>query len=200
MTAWAGSHGTNAAQTQVQVALAVGVGPAAMWIFFVSAEILSDPGGWRGLGFVILWVLPILALAALALRRPGWAAPVMTALVGVWVAANLLTVGFATAWAQYEDTHGPIGLVVMLGLCVPIVLLGRARALRAGILLLVAVITPIACGIAAMVVSWTVGGGIVLVVIGGPFLVSGVLLVLAGRSERTPSGGSVPERGTTVAG
>ena len=189
MTAWAGSHGTNAAQTQVEVALAVGVGPAAMWTLFVSAEILSDPGGWRGLGFVILWVLPILALAALALRRPDWAAPVMTALVGVWVAASLLTVWFATAWAQYEDTHGPIGLVVMLGLCVPLVLLGRARALHAGILLLIAVITPIVCGIAAMLVTWTVGGGIVLVVIGGPFLVSGVLLVLAGRSERTPSRG-----------
>jgi hypothetical protein len=189
MTAWAGSHGTHAAQTEVEIALAVGVGPAAMWVLFVCAEMLSDPGGWRGLGFVTLWVLPMLALAALALRRPGWAAPAMTALVGVWVAASLLTVGFATAWAQYEDTHGPIGLIVMLGLCVPLVLLGRARALRAGILLLIAVITPIVCGIAAMLVSWTVGGGIVLVVIGGPFLVSGVLLVLAGRSERTLSRG-----------
>jgi hypothetical protein len=187
MTAWAGSHGTNAAQTQVEVALAVGVGPAAMWTLFVCAEILSDPGGWLGLGVVAVWVLPMLALSALALWRPGWAAPVMTALVGAWVAASLLTVVFATAWAQYEDTHGPIGLIVMLGLCVPLVLLGRARALRAGVLLLIAVITPIVCGIAAMLVSWTVGGGIVLVVIGGPFLVSGVLLVLAGRSERAPS-------------
>jgi hypothetical protein len=185
MTAWAGSHGTGAAQTRVEVALAVGVGPAAMWALFVAAEILSDPGGWRGLGFVIVWVLPMLALAALALRRPDWAAPVMTALVGAWVAASLLTVLYATAWAQYEDTHGPIGLLVLLALCVPLVLLGRARALRAGILLLIAVITPIVCGIAAMLVTWTVGGGIVLVVIGGPFLVSGVLLVLAGRSERS---------------
>jgi hypothetical protein len=189
MTAWAGSHGTTGAQTQVEVALAVGVLPAAMVTFFVCAEILSDPGGWQGLGIVVVWVLPMLALAALALRRPDWAASVMTTLVGGWVAVSLLTLVFATAWAQYEDTHGPIGLIVMLALCVPLVLLGRARALRAGILLLIAVITPILCGIAAMLVTSTVGGGIVLVMIGGPFLVSGVLLVLAGRSERTPSRG-----------
>lgn len=198
MTAWAGSHGTTAAQTQVQVALAVGVGPAALLTFFVSAEILTDPGGWPGLGIVVGWVLPMLVLAALALWRPGWSAAVMTALVGGWVVANLATVVWATAWAQYEDTHGPLGLIVMLALCVPLVLLGRARALRAGVLLLVAVITPILCGIAAMLVTWTVGGGIVLVVIGAPFLVSAVLLVLAGRSERTPSARPVSSPGSSL--
>lgn len=185
MTAWAGRHGTQAAQAQVEVALAIGVVPVAMLTLFISAEILSDPGGWPGIGFVTVWVLPMLALSAFALWRPGWAAPVMTAVVGVWVAANLATVAWASAWAQYEDTHGPVGLIVMLGLCVPLVLLGRARALRAGVLVLIAVITPIVCGIAAMLVTWTVGGGIVLVVIGGPLLASGILLVLAGRNDRT---------------
>lgn len=187
MTVWAGSHGTKAAQTEVAVALAVGVGPAAMLTLFIAAEIISDPGGWRGLGLVAVWMLPMLALSALALIRPSWAAPIMTGLVGVWVAASLVTVVFATAWAQYEDTHGPIGLIVLLGLCVPLVLLGRALPLRAGVLLLIAVLTPILCGIAAMLVTWTVGGGIVLVVIGGPFVASGVLLALAGRGERTPA-------------
>ena len=189
MTAWAGRHGTDVAQSLVAVALTVGIGPAAMWILFVSAEILSDPGGWSGLGFVTVWVLPMLALAALALGRPDWAAPILTALVGLWVAASLLTVLYAAAWGQYEDTHGPIGLIVMIGLCVPLVLLGRAQALRAGTLLLIAVITSIACGIAAMLALWAVGGGIVLAVIGGPFVASGVLLVLAGRAERTPTSG-----------
>jgi hypothetical protein len=183
MTVWTRVCGTQ--DTQTQVALAVGVLPAAMLTLFISAEILTDPGGSRGLGLVALWVLPMLALSALALMRPGFAAPVMTALVGVWVAASLVTVVFATAWAQYEDTHGPIGLIVLLGLCVPLVLLGRARARRAGVLLLIAVLTPIICGIVAMLVTWTVGGGIVLIVIGGPFVASGVLLVLAGRGERT---------------
>lgn len=181
---WSASHHTDVTRPMVLIVLAIGGLVAAFWTLFMAGEILTDPGGWLGLALVCVWLLPMLGLSALALLRPSWAAPVLVALVGLWVAGSALTVVYAESWRQFEDTHGPVSLIVLVALCVPLLALGRDRSLLAGVLLLVAVATPILAGVFWVIGGAGLGGTLALAVIATPFVVLGAVLVAIGVLDR----------------
>ena len=54
----------------------------AFFGLFVVGETFSDPGGWKALGLVAAWAVPLAALAAVAWWRPDWAARLFTVLIG----------------------------------------------------------------------------------------------------------------------
>jgi hypothetical protein len=172
----------------VVVVLAIGGLVTAFWALFMAGEILTDPGGWYGLGLVSLWLVPMVALSALALLRSSWAAPVLTVLVGLWVAASIATVVYADTWREIEDTHGPVSLIVMFALCVPLIALGRDRSLLAGVLLLVVAAANVVTGLLWVVTGAGLGGTLVLAIVGLPFVVLGVVLIVIGVLDRRATG------------
>ena len=192
MTTWHGSPHTSTTQPLVLLALVIGGAFAALWGLFMVGELVSDPGGWYGLGLAALFVVPVLALGALALWRPAWAAPLLTVLVGLWVVAAVLSVVFADEWQAFEDTHGPISLILMLALSVPLLALGRTRSMLAGVLLLVATSVPLVTGVAWVAAGAGFGGTLVLLIMGMPFIAAGVLLVAVGVLDRRAATGSPP--------
>lgn len=149
---------------------------------FAAGEALADPGGWPGVGLVVVWAVPMGAMVLLALRRPDVAARFLPwALV---VAGVLLLLDAAGAYGR--DT-GPVGTITMFAVAVPCGLLGLHRALRAGTLVLVAA----ALQLAASVVERGRTGASLREVLGGstgvlvvPFLVCAALLLLTALLER----------------
>ena len=168
MSTWTGPQHTQTSRSLVIVALVIGALIAGFWGLFMAGELLSDPGGWYGLFLVCVWVVPMLAVGALALLRPAWAAPLLSVLVGLWVLASVLTLVYAEAWRGFEDAHGPVGLIVMFALCVPLVALGRGRSLLAGVMLLVVTLVPVLAGVAWVVTGAELGGTLALAVVGCP--------------------------------
>lgn len=184
MTTLLGTHHTPTSKVLVAIALVAGIAISAFWMLFIAAEMVSDPGGWFGVLYAAALIVPVLILGVLAWFAPRIAAYVLTALVALYVAANLATMFFGTAWAGFEDTHGPIGLIVAVVLCVPALVLGREYPLLAGVLLLSATLVPVLVSIVAVWGLGVVGGGIAMVTVGMPFILGGVLLIIAGLNDR----------------
>lgn len=184
MTTLVGAHHTQTSKVLILVGLLLGLGISAFWVLFIVAEMLSDPGGWLGAMYAASLLIPMVILGVFAWFAPRIAAFMLTFLVALYAIANILTMFFGTAWARYEDAHGPIGLIIGIVLCVPCLVLGRERPLLAGTLLLVGTLVPI--GVAIVSVPWmgTVGGGIAMIAVGSPFIIGGALMLLAGFQDR----------------
>lgn len=98
---------------------------------FVGGESLDDPGGWKGLGLLVAWAVPMGALVLLAIRRPRLAARVLP-----WVLAAAGVVVLVDVLTSLFDRSGPAATVVVLVVAVPCGLLGIHRAGEAGSLVL----------------------------------------------------------------
>lgn len=172
------------ARALIIVGFIVGLLTAGFWSLFIAAEILSDPGGVTGLLWVAAWLVPMAVLILLTLFAPGVARVVLMVLVGMFVIAIIATIIFANAWNDFENTHGPVSLVVAVALATPLVLLGRARPYVAGLLLVITVVVPIIAAMIAFLGVRTIGGGIAMITVGIPFLVSAGLYLVAARMDR----------------
>ena len=171
----------------VSVAFALGAAFCGVIVLFVAAQILTDPGGLQGLLFVVGWLALPAALTVLALVAPRIADPVLVGMVGLVLLAALVTIPLAGPVWEFEDTHGPINLMVLLGAVIPLVALGRARPLRAGWLLIALmggflVLQAISLGI---VDEWSVI--LVFAVLLPPLVIVAVLYVIAGERARRDS-------------
>ena len=169
------------------VGFLIGSGFIGLIVLFVAGSALSDPGGWRGVALTATWLLPLAGLSWLALVRPTGAVGVLTVLTllplgfGVW---NLVDHDGVRGW---EDSHGPVSLVLLVTLAAGLVVLGYARPMVAGVLLLVATLVPAVLGV--------VGAGddrlreLSINVVVAPLVATGVLYVVAGtrRSRRRPA-------------
>jgi hypothetical protein len=152
---------------------------------FVNGEVLSDPGGWKGVGVAALWDVPLLGLSWLALRRPVDAArvlPVVLAVVGALVLVD------AIGEFVDKDRWGPVDTLALFVVAVPCGLLGVHRAGRAGLLLLFTAATTLVSTVAGMDRS---GGQTFREALGGstgvqlvPFLLLAVLFLTADMLER----------------
>lgn len=175
------------AQVFVLLGVLLGAMFSGLLVLFIAGEMLSDPGGVQGVIFVVAWlVLPAL-LSILALVRPDAAYPVLVVAVGVVLLASLATIPLASAVWEFEDTHGPINLTVIIGALMPLVALGRALPGRAGALMIVLI-----AGFAAtqsisllMVGQWSVI--LVFAVLMPPFLAVAILFVIAGVKAKEPT-------------
>jgi hypothetical protein len=184
VTMWSSTPHTGTTGPLVVVVLVLGGLVAGFWTLFVAGEMLSDPGGWYGLILVLSWVVPMVALSALALLRPTWAAPLLVSLVSLWVAASIATIVYASTWQEFEDTHGPVSLIIMVALCVPLIALGRTHSFLAGVLLLVVLVVPMLAGLGWVVSGAGLGGTLALATVGTPFIVLAALLIRIGVVDR----------------
>ena len=148
---------------------------------FVVGEAATDPGGWVGIGGSAAWVMVMAGLGLWALYRPAGALIALAVLAcapiayGVW---SLLDYEAASNW---EDTHGPLSLVLALTVCAPAAVAGLFRPRPAGYLMLVASAVPILLAAIGAASEFYRPLSIGLVIL--PIVVSGVLFVLAARQQ-----------------
>lgn len=153
--------------------------------FFVAGETLDDPGGWAGVGYVAVWLVPLLGLSALAVWRPRVAVPVLTVLV-VLLAA-VVVFGGLRVWGldRFEDRRGPVRAIAMVALAGPLAVLAWSQPRRAGRLLAV-------LGGAAFAATALAVRSAPLMAFGVPLLGAGLLLWILAPAEPADGGGPDP--------
>jgi hypothetical protein len=145
-------------------------------------EAATDPGGWVGIGGSAAWVVATAGLALWALYRPFGTLIALAVLAcaplayGVW---SLLDYRAASNW---EDTHGPLSLVLSLTVCAPAAVAGLFRPRPAGYLILVASAAPIL--LAAIGAASKFGRPLSIGLLMLPVVASGVLFIVAARQRR----------------
>lgn len=174
---------SSGARTLVLIGGIVGLASAGMWTLFVAAEIISDPGGLVGVMWIASWFVPTIAVTFVTLFWPRFARALLTTLMAIFVLGMISTLVNAQRWYDFENSYGPVQLVIVLGLSVPVVLLGRTEPRWAGWLLVILVVTPLLVGLGAFIGVRVMGGAIAMLVVGLPLLATGVLYLVADHLE-----------------
>ncbi|HET9647265.1 MAG TPA: hypothetical protein VFP34_03435 [Microlunatus sp.] len=184
------------------VGFGIGAAHVGLVILILGGSILTDPGGWTGIGLTLAWLVPALALAALALLRPTVAVPLLAVLTLLPVGMGFWSLVDYQGARDWEDSHGPISLVFLVVVAAGLVVLGLARPTTAGVLLLVATVAPAALAMIGAGSDWFDPLSISLVT--APLVAAGVLYVVAGvRRSRTSDAGPaepLPRRSDSRAG
>lgn len=158
----------------------------------VAGYTLTDPGGWTGLGLTALWVVPALGLTVLSFYRPDNAIPVLAV-------ASLVPIGFGV-WTLvdyegsrgWEDQHGPVSLVFILAVGLPLAVEGLSRPTAAGSMMLGITVVPLLLSMIGAGSDWALA--LSIGVLSAPVVAGGVLYVLAGRSRSDAHAHSGPPR------
>lgn len=116
----------------------------AFFGLFVIGETFADPGGWKALGWVAAWALPLAALAAVAWYRPDWATLLFAVLIAAVIAVSIWFAVNPEGWRAFEDRHGPIRAIISFVLAAAVALLGLKRTAVAGAMLLILGVVPMA--------------------------------------------------------
>ena len=160
---------------------------------FVAGETGLDPGGWAAFWLDLSWLVPMLALTALAWWRPAAAAPVL-------VAATALGLVSDAVWTLAKEPgrgfDAPAGAISMFAVSVAVGVLGWHRPrLAAWLLGVVAVVPSVVEALGTDVpLKGLLGGSTAAGTV--PFLVAAVLYALAtwqqGRTGRAAPSRPLP--------
>lgn len=182
----------SALAQDVSVLAWVGFGLVAAFSGFVAlmlfGELVADPGGWRAAGLIAAFGVPLVGLVVLAFYWPDVAVRVLAAL-------SLLPVGFGL-WElldyetvrNWEDTHGPISLALVVILGAALAVAGLSRPFASGVLMVVVTVVPLVLSMLGAGSEWFQPLSIGLVSL--PILIGGVVFLVAGRQRaEKPLGG-----------
>jgi hypothetical protein len=164
-------------------AVTVTLGFVGLVTLFVGGSAVTDPGGWTGIGGTAVVVLAMLGLSLLAWSRPGAALAALTVAACAPVAFGLwLLVDYGAAH-EWEDSHGPLSLVLVVAICAPAGVAGLFRPRAAGSFILLVSVVPLlleAVGAAShFYVPLLVG------LLLAPLVAAGVLFLWSGRQQLT---------------
>lgn len=152
---------------------------------FVVGETLVDPGGWKALGLIAAWAVPLAALAAISWFRPGSAVWVFAVLIAAVIGVSIWFAVDPEGWRAFEDRNGPIRDIVMFIVVAAVALLGLKRTATAGVMLLILGIVPIAI----MSFGSLAGSGSLWVVTSTP-VISGILYLLSAKMSGSSARGA----------
>lgn len=166
---------------------ALGTGTGLFFTMILTGEMLTDPGGWQGVGLAVAVGVPIVVLGATVLVRPRVGAVVLTVLGALYVVISWAAL-VAAEWAvEFENSHGPVLLALGLVLWIPTAILGLFRPLRSGVLLVSMVLLPAFADLVAVLVFQRPALVVSLVTLGAPFVIAGILMLIdcvTGRRHR----------------
>ncbi|GAA2161880.1 hypothetical protein GCM10009845_12600 [Pedococcus bigeumensis] len=162
-------------------ALAGTLGFGALVTLFVGGDAVTDPGGWAGIGGTAVFVLVVGALCLLAWYHAGASFAVLAVAAsaplafGVW---SLVDYGAAHDW---EDSHGPLSLVLVVAICAPAGVAGLFRPRAAGYLILTVSVVPLLLAAVGATSHFyePLSVGLLL----APIVASGILFLLSGRQQ-----------------
>ena len=153
---------------------------------------VADLGGWEAVGLIAAVGVPLGALCLLAWRWPAVAEPVLAVVCLAPVAFGLLQLLDYERWSSWEDQHGPLSLVLLLVVATPLAVLGLARPLAAGAMMLAVVLVPLLLEVVGAGNDWTRPLSIAVVFV--PVLASATLFLLAAREVAGSRSSSQPHR------
>ena len=111
---------------------------------FVAGEALTDPGGWAGVALVVVWALPLGALAVLGFTRPDQVRAVFVVLTGAVAAMTLWFVLDRHGWSSFEDRHGPVRTIASFALLFALSFYAWKRPWSGGWMMLIVSVLPLA--------------------------------------------------------
>jgi hypothetical protein len=158
---------------------------------FVAGYAFEDLDTWAAVGSTVAWLVPTLALWALALWRPDVAAPV---LLGVAVVAAVFTVLDATLEIIDLDAVGPVTAIAVFATAVALAVLGLHREALSGLLLVLLAVAQFLATVLSHPAAGDEGPGLgdllttssgVVVV---PMALAGLLFLVAGALDHEPPG------------
>ena len=114
------------------VVMALSALVAGLW---VAGEGFSDQGGWKALGSLSVWVVPLAVMAAIAWLRPGRSIGLFAFVTAGLIASSIWAAVGAEGW------RGPI-VVTTFVVATAVALLGLKRTAAAGVMLLVLGVGP----------------------------------------------------------
>ena len=101
----------------------------------VVAETFGDVGGWKAIGLIALALGSVVALTLFAWWRPDPAIRVFVGLIAAVLAVSVWSSMEAVRWHAFEEDHGPIRAIIVLGLSIALGALGLKRTKMAGAML-----------------------------------------------------------------
>lgn len=158
---------------------------------FVAGYAFTDLGTATAVAVTAAWVVPMVALSVLALRRPETALRVLAWLTGIVSVTTVLDSVFRIV---PRDDWGPVMAVVVLALGVSLAFLGLHRTRAAGLLLVVLAGAQLAGTVLGLVLAdgWGDGpggrgmlstsSGVVVL----PILLTGILFLMAASLAEEP--------------
>lgn len=155
---------------------------------FVIGETFDDPGGWRAVGLIAAWLLPLAVLVGLAWRRPDWAGWVLGSLTVAVVIGAIWSAMDPQAARGLENDVGPVRALAVFVVAAALGVLGLTRTRLAAVLLLVVGLIPTLIG------GLGRGGGMSsLTVTSLPAVLTGLLYLASALVDRSDDGGA-PDR------
>ena len=153
---------------------------------------LTDVGGWKAVGLIAAVAVPLVLLCLVAYHRPSVAVPLLAVAACVPIGFGVMQLLDYQRWSDWEDQTGPVSMVLVLLVAVPLAVLGFSRAATAGWLLLAATVLPLLLAAIGAGTEWwrPLSIGVLLL----PLVVSGVLLVLAGSEHASHESVTRPGR------
>lgn len=177
---WDESERVSAMSTTLKwLGFAITVAFAGFCGLIVVGYTLTDVGGWKAVGLIAAVAVPLALLCLVAYHRPSVAAPLLGVAACVPIGFGVMQLVDYQRWSDWEDQTGPVSLVLVLLVAVPLAVLGLSRAATAGWLLLAVTVLPLLLAAIGAGTEWSRPLSIGVLVL--PLAVSGVLLVLAGR-------------------
>ena len=104
---------------------------------------LTDVGGWKAVGLIAAVAVPLVLLCLVAYHWPSVAVPLLAVAACVPIGFGVMQLLDYQRWSDWEDQTGPVSLVLVLLVAVPLAVLGLSRAATAGWLLLAATVLPL---------------------------------------------------------
>lgn len=147
---------------------------------FVIGETGIDPGGWQAAALDASWLVPMLALGALAWWRPGVAEPVLIVATVVALATDAVEM---VVGDHGRGADAPVGTISLFAVAVAVGVLGWHRPKVAGWLLLAVAVLPTVIELVGTDVPLhgLLGGSTAAGTV--PFVVVGVLYALAAHQQ-----------------
>ena len=157
-------------------------------VLMLAGESIQDPGGWRSVGLIGSWLVPLIVLCLLGYYRPEIGLPVLAVAALAPVAFGVLLLLDYDRWREFEDSVGPVSLVLSLVVDIGLACAGLHRPWAAGWLMLAVTIVPLMLAVIGAGEDWrralTIGVALL------PMVLSGALFVVAGRRRGTDTAGS----------
>ena len=118
--------------------------------------------------------------------RPQLAYPILVVVVALVLLASIAAIPLAGPVWEFEDTHGPINLLVIIGALIPFVALGRAMPARAGWLMVVLIAGFVILQSVSLLLAGQWSVILVFVVLMAPFGAVAALFVIGGAKAKVP--------------
>jgi len=151
----------------------------AFVVLFLTGETVSDPGGWKAVGLIAAWLLPLVGLSLVAFYRPSVAISVLAVAILVPIALGLWAMVGFEGWRGWQDRVGPVSLVLVVVIGAALAVAGLSRPRAAGLLMVVVSVVPVALALLGSGSEW--GFPLSLGLTTAPVLICGLLYLWADR-------------------